>query len=250
MLTIFLPNQIIESHYSMNLQEQRLVFLAMSKLDPNRFVETLLEHHERGWQPYQAEITVQDWLESYPTLSAKNAYRDLCSASEKLMERKIFFPDENIKNDGTLANWLDSCSYIKKENKVVINFTNSIGMRLTVEWAKNNGGYTPAFLPIIGELKSIYNVRLYLMIFRYLQNKKIKAPFFRISLTDLKKTLIVNGKYDRWADFKMNILDKAIADINEKTNITVFVEPKKKGKKITHLEFYPTYGNQQNLLTA
>ena len=58
-----------------------------------------------------------------------------------------------------------------------------------------------------------------------------------ISLTDFKKRLGIEDKYTRMRDFKVRVLDLAIAQINEHTDIIASYEQHKKGRIVSGFTF-------------
>ena len=59
---------------------------------------------------------------------------------------------------------------------------------------------------------------------------------WRVSVSDLKEILEAQ-QYVRWSNFKQTVLARAMEEINQKTDIEVFVNEKREGRFITTLIF-------------
>ena len=101
---------------------------------------------------------------------------------------------------------------------------------------EKGGNYTQYELWNILSLKSRYSIRLYELFRSYAyQNKK------EFEIDRLRGLLCVEN-YELYHDFKRRILDKAIAEINQYTDLKVKFKPVNKGKshKVTSVIFYIT----------
>lgn len=83
-------------------------------------------------------------------------------------------------------------------------------------------------------LNSRYSLRLYELVVQYL--KIGKTPIFELKKFRFQLGLLPN-EYDRMNNFKKKVLDLAVNEINEKTNINISYEQKKKGRVITGFIF-------------
>ena len=81
-------------------------------------------------------------------------------------------------------------------------------------------------------MKSAYSFRLYELLAQY---KNIGKRL--IGIDDLRLMLVVGKKYKTTGNFIAWVVEPSLKEINQVTNLTVSVEPKKTGRKYTHLEF-------------
>ena len=81
-------------------------------------------------------------------------------------------------------------------------------------------------------MKSKYSLRLYELLKSY-QNLK-KKPF------DIEKIkiMLMAQNYEKWTDFKINVIDKAVNEINFLTDISVTYELTKTGRQFTEITFF------------
>ena len=89
------------------------------------------------------------------------------------------------------------------------------------------------------KLKSVHSQNMYeqLKSLESYEKQYKKKP--TITVEELRNIFQVNGKkaYDRWGAMKQLVIDKAIKEINEVTDITVQYRPIKKGRTVVALEF-------------
>ncbi len=57
------------------------------------------------------------------------------------------------------------------------------------------------------------------------------------AMSELREILGAKNKYDEFKYFKRDILERAVAEINEFTHIYVSYEAKRSKRKVTHIEF-------------
>ena len=74
-------NHLVEASYSLTLQEQRLILSCLAKID------------SRQEAPKEVTLSAQEYSESM-RVDAKNAYRELKKAADKLYSRNIVLKNE------------------------------------------------------------------------------------------------------------------------------------------------------------
>ena len=110
--------------------------------------------------------------------------------------------------------------------------------RLVVECITRLDGaeqfFTQYLLSQTANLSSVYSVRLYELLIQW--KTAVKTPVFELSLFRGQMGLGDN-EYNRMCDFKRRILDMAVQEINEKTDLTVSYTQEKRGRTITGFKF-------------
>ena len=110
-----------------------------------------------------------------------------------------------------------------------IKFTEAV-MPLITNLEKH---FTSYQLEQVKDLTSIYAIRLYELLISWRQTKKVE-----LSLTDLRLKLgIEASEYQKMVNFKARVLDLAVSQINEHTDITVKYNQVKTGRQITGFKF-------------
>ena len=118
-------------------------------------------------------------------------------------------------------------------------------MPYLLELTKENQYYTHYQLKYILPMKSQYAIRLYELLKSYQRNNY--EWFFDIE--QLKKQLNCES-YKDFKDFRRRVLEPAVAEINEFTDIKIAWEPMKEGRKVVRVVFYMVGKNKTDLLEA
>lgn len=127
-----------------------------------------------------------------------------------------------------LFRWIDDAEIDYKEGVLYIKLAESLRpyyLNLTEKFAPYQLGYTVSF-------RSKYSYVLY----EFLKSNEFKQ-FFYYDVEKAKKEWAYE-KYKNFADFKRFVLDPAISEINEFTDINVKYEAEKVGKTYTNLHFF------------
>jgi len=161
----------------------------------------------------------------------QNAYMRMKEAEETLFNRRFSFFDE----DGKLvkSRWISQVKYLDNEGAIEIVFTPAVVQGIS----RINGVkefFTQYLLSQTAHLKSVYSSRLYELLIQWRSTGK--TPI--INLEDFRAQLgIEEDQYKLMSDFKKRVLDLAINDINEKTDIKATYQQHKKGRSISGFSF-------------
>ena len=161
----------------------------------------------------------------------QNAYIRMKEAEETLFNRRFSFFDE----DGKLvkSRWISQVKYLDNEGAIEIVFTPAVVQGIS----RINGVkefFTQYLLSQTSQLKSVYSTRLYELLIQWQSTGK--TPVFE--LQDFRAQLGLDlHEYKLMSDFKKRVLDLAVSDINEKTDIKANYQQYKKGRSITGFSF-------------
>ncbi len=161
----------------------------------------------------------------------QNAYMRMKEAEETLFNRRFSFFDE----DGKIvkSRWISQVKYLDNEGAIEIVFTPAVVQGIS----RINGVkefFTQYLLSQTAQLKSVYSSRLYELLIQWQSTGNTPV----INLEDFRAQLgIEDNQYRLMSDFKKRVLDLAINDINEKTDIKVSYEQHKKGRLISGFSF-------------
>lgn len=214
-------NHLIEASYKLNLDEQRLLLLAISKLR-NRV--------PMGKQKVQT-ITASEYAKMFQ-LDMKSAYQQLKKATTDLFKRDIKTYDDKGMDR---FRWVERVSYRKKEGYVELHFTDSIAPYLTLI----HKNFTSYELKSLSNVKSTYAIRLYEMFKRWQQ----KGERF-IMLGDFRRWFEIEDKYKQYNDLKKRVIEPAIKELEEKANLIISWDEIKKGRKVVGFNFMFEEDNQ------
>lgn len=113
-------------------------------------------------------------------------------------------------------------------SKIIVTISDKV-MPYLCDLATN---FTSYELNQILKLNSSYSVAMYELLKSYEYQKLIK-----LSVTELKSLLGCEDKYKEYKDLRRNVIEIAINEINQKTNISVEWTPKRDGRNYTDIEF-------------
>lgn len=217
MLVLKRNDMIQKGRHELNLQEQRCVLYAISKIKPQDSV----------FQEYTFELS-----DFYKLCGLQNeSYTKLKAILQGLADRSWW---ATIDDNGTesLVRWFSTLRTNGKSGKVTIEFHKDM-MPYLLELSKQDAFYTRYQLKYILPMKSQYAIRLYELLKSYQKNNY--EWFFEIDA--LKKQLNCEN-YKDFKDFRKRVLEPAVAEINGFTDIKIAWEPIKEGKKVSRIVFY------------
>lgn len=159
------------------------------------------------------------------------AYDVLLSAESTLFERRFSFISE--RGNPVKSRWISQVEYIKGEGAIEITLTPEVVKEITrIDGAKTP--FTKYLIEQIASLNSVYSVRLYELLIQHRTNKD--DPVFELEIFRGQLGLGVNN-YKRLCDFKRRVLDHAVNEVNEKTDLNISYMPIKKGRTVIGYKF-------------
>ncbi|MCO8098381.1 replication initiation protein RepM [Acinetobacter lwoffii] len=215
-------NALINASYNLDLVEQRLILLA------------IVEARESG-KGINANDPLTVHAESYINqfgVHRNTAYQALKDACDDLFARQFSY--QSLSEKGNIINhksrWVSEVAYIDNEAVVRLIFAPAIVPLIT----RLEEQFTKYEIQQISNLTSAYAVRLYEILIAWRSTGK--TPL--ITMYDFRQKIgVLETEYKRMYDFKKYVLDIALKQVNEHTDITVKVEQHKTGRSITGFSF-------------
>ena len=159
------------------------------------------------------------------------AYDVLLAAESTLFERRFSFVNE--RDNQVKTRWVSQVEYIRGDGAIEVILTPAVVKEITrINGIENF--FTKYTLGQTAVLNSAYSVRLYELVTQW--RKATKTHLFDIETFRGQLGLGVND-YQRMSDFKRRVLDSAIAEINEKTDLKISYDQEKKKSKIIGFKF-------------
>ncbi|MGP5549013.1 replication initiation protein RepM [Psychrobacter alimentarius] len=216
-------NKLISASYSLGIPEQRLIFLAIIEA---REQKQLID--ARG----VLNIRAKSYQEQFK-VEKNTSYDALKSATSGLFDAHFEYEDIHEKT-GKLAlhviRWVQKISYIDDAGMVELQFTDAVIPLIT----RLSEQYTEYELKQVSELQSEYSIRLYELMMQW----KAVGKTNKISVDDLRRKLGVEPQqYKKMNNFKARVLDHAIKQINEHTDIQAEYDQYKDGRAIAGFIF-------------
>ena len=212
-------NALINASYYLSLTEQRLILLAI-----------IQARAEKMTSSNEFKVKVSSYINAYGVADA-TAYEAIQKATETLRTR--YFTFERVVDgepERVVSNWVQSIAYAENSSYIKIKFTDDV-MPLITKLEKH---FTSYQLEQVKDLTSIYAIRLYEMIIQWRATGKTQ----QIPIDELRYKLgIEPDQYKQMVNFKKKVLDVAIDQINEHTDIKASYEQHKEGRSITGFTF-------------
>ena len=165
-------------------------------------------------------------------VSRHAAYDAMINAEANLFKRYFTFLDEA---DGlpTKSTWITQVKYDKKNATIKIIFAPAVVNEITrIDGIEQF--FSQYALEQIADMTSMYSIRLYELLNQWKTAKK--TPVFKLDIFRGQLGIGVN-EYKRMSDFKRRVLDLAVNEINEKSDLKVSYEQEKQGAVIIGFKF-------------
>lgn len=216
-------NKLINASYSLGIPEQRVIFLAIVEArEQKKMIDArgVLQIHASS---YQEQFKVEK----------HTSYDALKSAVQGLFEAYFEYDDiheQTGKPAHHVVRWVQKASYIETAGMIELQFTDAVIPLIT----RLTEQYTEYELKQVSELQSEYAIRLYELMMQW----KSVGKTNKITLAELRSKLgVAPEQYKAMHNFKARVLDLAISQINDFTDITAEYEQHKTGRAITGFTF-------------
>lgn len=222
-LTIVHSSALVDASYSLTTTEMRLIILSATKVD------------SRKKNIGEIVITVKEFEDAYG-VSSNNSYNELKKAIKSIMRKPISLFDEAEGEVVELA-WL-----LKNQYK-----TDSQGSRVTFQFSplvephlfELKKRFTAINFEFASKLNTPFSFRLYQWLKKVEnlnKNKDGHAISTILNVDWMKDKVSITG-YPVWFDFERRVIKPSVDKINAETDISVFYEQVKTGRKVTAVKF-------------
>lgn len=228
-LVVAKSNKVIESSYRLTLNEQRLVLACIAKIKKGQTVSV----------KDRFEVSAAEFAELF-NIPLDRAYGELQTVAERLYARSVTIqnPDPNDPRvTHTKTRWISSIDYLPNHGVLVLCFASRIIPFISLL----KGSFKPYLLESVAGMSSIYGIRFYELLMQW-ESKGERE----IALDELKRMLELEGQYAAIKDFKLRVLEPAMRDINEHSDLEASYTQRKAGRVVTHLifKFQPKAGKR------
>ena len=214
-------NSLINASYSLALIEQRLILLAIVEARKTG----------KGMNASESLVIHADSYAMQFNVVKQASYKALKDACDNLFERRFSYQERTEKGIKNIkSRWVSQIAYIDNTATVELIFSPAV-VPLVTQLEKQ---FTCYELEQVSNLKSAYAVRLYELLIAWRSLGKVPM----IELQDFRQKIgVLDYEYKLIADFKKRVLDVALKQVNEHTDITVSYEQHKQGRVITGFSF-------------
>ena len=216
-------NVLINASYNLDTVEQRLILLAILRA---RETQTGIDANTR------LRIHASDYMHQFK-VNKHAAYKALKTAVTNLFGRQFSYHTTDTKTGKTkkvVSRWVQNIAYIDEAAILEIAFTMDVIPLIT----RLEKQFTSYQLKQVTQLSGKYAIRLYELLIAW--REVGKTPVFEVDNFRCKLGL-EEEDYPRLDTFKRRVLESAISQINEYTDILVKYDQHKTGRVITGFSF-------------
>ena len=177
------------------------------------------------------EVHAESYVNQF-NVARQTAYQALKDACKDLFARQFSYQEVNKRGniENVLSRWVSEIRYIDDEATVKLIFAPAIVPLIT----RLEEQFTKYELQQISDLSSAYAVRLYELLIAWRSTGQTPV----IELAEFRQKIgVLDDEYTRMGNFKDRVLNLAIAQVNEHTDINVKCEQHKKGRNISGFSF-------------
>lgn len=226
---VTLSNDLARATYQLTVNEMRLLLLAFAKMPKGNSVDNRLA------DAYY--ITKQDVRRF--DIDPKNIMRSMKLACDNLHKRTIEIYDVAGKGTVLKTYWIHNIIWYNNHPEYIARVVVHPDIIPYVYQL------TTAFLKLkitdLTNFKSFYSFRIYIMLMQWQNNGDGTV---NIKLDEFRKALCIENKYTKITDLKVNVLDRAVSEINSYTPYTVGYALKGetgksgRGVRVSSIEFH------------
>lgn len=233
-------NEIVQkSRYDFSLSEQRMIAYICSKIKP-------IESAGVAFQ-LEYDFNILDYVRICGIEDNGRVYEECKALLKGLRDKSMWLtlPD----GSETTVGWLAKATTNKRSGIAKIKIDEDLAPYLFDLQSK----FLSYGLKNVLNMKSQYSIRIYELVKSYYDLKiaqsdrrsmkekmaRPKTIEWSIDIDDLKKKLMVDKikSYSDYGKFRQKVLEIAQKEINELTDINVYFEPIKKGRKVVAIRF-------------
>ena len=213
-------NDLIEARYKLSLNEQRLIILLISIIQPD-------DDDFHDYDLHVSEFAIMFGIECIKDIHAR-----VEEAAKNLVGKRL---DLSIGKEKEYVAWFSHAKYVEGKGVINISFHKSLKPYLL----QLKSRFTQYKINSIVKFKSSYSIRFYELLksYEYLGNGE---GFYReFSLAELKGFLGVDeGEYKNFGHLKCRIIEPSVKEINSYSDIFISsVDYIKEGRAIKRLKF-------------
>jgi len=217
-LNVVKKNDIVQrARYGLDMVQQKTIMYLISKINSMKDVEF-----------QEITVDIKDLCEIMGITYNGRSLKDFQDAIQKLSDKSLWV------DTGTqliLMRWLQRVIIDKGSTVVTVKFDELMAPYLL----KIKDCFVEYRLENVLPMKSQYSLRLYELLKSH--NGQVK---WEVPLEELKAQLFIENApaYDRYDLFRQRVIDPAILEVCNYTDLLVAYEPKRKDRKIVSLIFY------------
>ena len=212
-------NDIIKGKQSMTLQTARLI----------RLLVTQIAEKDKDLKTYTCRITD---LAKFFNIDSSNLYKEIFKICECALDSKVYIGTGNPKHPWEMFHWISMASYDGK-GTITLRLSDEI-KPYVLELEK---WFTQYKLKDILGFNSYYAIRLYEIIQCVDGETSHSQSELEFEVEELRQYFDCEKKYAAFKDFRKRVIEVAVREINEKSDIWLKPTYKKWGRAYTSVSF-------------
>lgn len=225
-------DMIQHARFSLSIQEQRCVLYAISKIKPE---DTAFTEYTFELKDFYALCGIED--QSYTRLKQ----------TLKGLSDKSWWAVIDDKGTESLLRWFSTLRTNKRSGRVTVKFHEDMMpylLQLATQAREQGAFYTQYGLKYVLPMRGQYSPRLYELLKSYQKNNR--EWFFD---TDELKRVLDCQSYKNFNDFRKRVLDPAVEEINNFTDLNVAYDTERSGRggKVSRVIFFMAGKGKQAL---
>jgi plasmid replication initiation protein len=213
-----LIQKVTKRKYELSVLEQKVLGFILSMIKP--------QENTTNQAFYQFEFDIRFFCKvcGIDFNSGAN-YENVKSALKRLADNSFWIEDGD---DELLFQWITTPRIKKKSGHVTIKISDDV-LPYLINLQER---FTQYELYQILALKGSYSIALYELFKSHAFKRRIV-----LGLEEIKQYLGVSGKYEEYKNFRRQLIEPALKEINEYTDINVSWQPIKKGRFYIAIDF-------------
>ena len=210
-------NNLVNASYELTLNEQRLMLGCISLIDSRHQIDT-----QRLYK-----IQVKDIGDLCGVVNTTHFYKDMVGAAKRLLKRTIKIGDKQSGVYGE-AVWITRYVVDDRNRTIEVNFNEDVIPYLTSLQNK----FTKYKLRDVAKFKSVYSIRIYEQLAQWK-----RVGYVELEIEKLRHILCVQDKYKTFSDLRKKVIEVAVSEITEYSNLDVSYGYRKEGRVIVAIQF-------------
>jgi plasmid replication initiation protein len=216
-------NRIVEASYRLTLNEQRVILYSICRA----------REEQKGLFPdLPVTITAEIFAKQFPSIEKGSVYGQLKDAMNALYNRSVTIHDIDPTTDFPRVRetrWLSEKAYINGAGHVQVVFTPAVIQHIT----RLEEEFTSYQLEKVSRMTSAHAIRIYEMLVQHrdIGSRELNLKWLRDALQ------IADDEYKLTKNFMVRVLDAAVKQINDHSDLKVSYTPKKTSRAITDFVF-------------
>lgn len=223
---IVIQNRLLHAISNLTLNERRLILF----LSPIARKEVSLNNKNKRFI-----IRAVDFSLEY-NIKKEKSYQVLEQTADSILKKAFWFwnfKDNNPfgkKTHKTGLAWVTRCDYIKTQGELIVDLHEDVIEMLTI-FDKATGNFWTQYQKDWIINLGTYGIIMLEMVLSSLENKGY------YTIEHLREKFDCVGNYDKFSNFKIWVIDKAIKEIHQYTPIRISYEQHKKSRSVVGLTF-------------